>query len=53
MSVVNEDGDIVNFVVEPTTYFVEHIKETPYYNVKVDQLRLHHIELLLCAAAKD
>ena len=29
MSVVNGYGDLVNFVVQPTTYFVDHVMLTP------------------------
>lgn len=33
MSVENEHGDLVNFVVSPTTYFVDHITMEPGYMV--------------------
>jgi len=78
ISLLNEEGSVVNFIVSPTTYFVERftakvgddvtgyydgnapvpliyppqyralvmVKNTPYYNVKVD----HFLTIFECMA---
>jgi hypothetical protein len=59
MSVENEDGTIVNFVVEPTTYFVEHVmvqvgdRVIGFYDANAPALLIYPPQFRAIVMAKD